>query len=130
MVCDVETPLVVLELQERAQSEDADEVVASFAGDYVNLPIRQLRLPSRVLLDEPQNHAGRGFSIDSGDPRCAKATLLECTCGTTECWFLLAQIAVLEDVVVWTSFEQFHRDWVYDLGPFVFDKADYLHQLR
>ncbi|MFY0540025.1 hypothetical protein [Nannocystis pusilla] len=25
------------------------------------------------------------------------------------------------EVVIWSDFKQFHRDWICDLGPFVFD---------
>jgi len=55
--------------------------------------------------------------------------LLRCTCGINECWFLLVTITVLDAFVVWTDFEQFHRHWVYDLGPFVFAKQAYLEAL-
>lgn len=63
------------------------------------------------------------------DPRRRKATVLGCTCGITGCWFLLVRITMLDDVVLWSDFEQFHRPWIYTLGPFVFDRKAYLEQL-
>lgn len=76
-------------------------------------------------MGQPKEIAGRGFVLAPDDPRLGKATLFSCTCGITECWFLLASVTVLDDVVVWSELEQFHRSWVYDLGPFVFDRAAY-----
>lgn len=78
--------------------------------------------PSRNLLGEPYRH---GFLTDPDDPVNQKSLLLQCGCGITNCWFLLAKITVSEDTVLWQNFCQFHRDWRYDLGPFVFDRVRY-----
>ena len=60
-----------------------------------------------------------------------KSLLLECTCGITDCWFLLADIHVGDDVVTWSNFEQFHREWSYDgLGSFTFDRDSYDNLFR
>lgn len=64
------------------------------------------------------------------DRRRRKATVLGCTCGIVECWFLMVEITLLDDVVIWSDFEQFHRPWVYALGPFVFDRAAYERALE
>jgi hypothetical protein len=90
---------------------------------------RELRLPSRELLDEPLDTAGKGFVLAPDDPRWRKATVLGCTCGITECWFPLVRITILDDVVLWSGFEQFHRPWIYTPGPFVCDRKAYLEQL-
>jgi hypothetical protein len=98
-------------------------------GSYLPMPASSLRLPSRTLLDQPQNTAANAFALSQSDPRRDKATVLQCTCGITECWFLLVKITLTDETVVWSDFEQFHRDWFYDLGPFTFDKAEYLEAL-
>ncbi len=124
----VELPHVERELAMRREAGDED-CGASYAGDYLGLPARRYRLPSRHLLGEgtcgPVDH----FVVPPDDPRRKKTMLLSCTCGITECWFLLASIDVFDDFVVWSDFEQFHRDWVYDLGPFVFKKSAYVAAL-
>lgn len=91
----------------------------------MHLSRQELRLPSRHLLGAPSREAGC-FAIPEDDPRRRKTTLLQCTCGISECWFLLATITALEDFVIWSDFEQFHRDWVYGLGPLVFARDAYL----
>jgi len=47
--------------------------------------------------------------------------VLGCTCGITECWFLLVRITVLDEVVIWSDFEQVHRPW--------FDEVAYVREL-
>ena len=79
-------------------------------GCYVFLPSRNLARASRIGMD---------FLRPPDDPRNRKSLLLECTCGITDCWFLLATITVTENAVMWSDFCQFHRDWRYDLGPFL-----------
>jgi hypothetical protein len=71
-----------------------------------------------------------GFVLDEDDPRRRKVALLECSCGNPGCWTLLVRVHVLKQVVVWSDFEQLHRDWLYDLGPFVFDTQQYVAALE
>ena len=99
----------------------------ALAGDYLYLAESDVFLPSQNLLGEPSRH---GFETDAEDPRNQKSLLLSCTCGITDCWFLLATITVSTDAVVWSDFCQFHRDWRYDLGPFRFQRAPYEAQLE
>jgi hypothetical protein len=67
---------------------------------------------------------------DADDPRRDKATVLGCTCGVTECWFMQARIEVGPGWVRWSDFGQFHRPhWHYGLGPFTFDRRQYESQL-
>jgi hypothetical protein len=96
-------------------------------GDYHYLSAARLLLPSRELLGQPRNP---GFALEPGDPRCSKTTVLGCTCGIVECWFLQVRIEARPEVVVWSEFGQFHRPhWRYDLGPFTFDRRQYESQL-
>ncbi|MGC4115157.1 MAG: hypothetical protein QM765_11220 [Myxococcales bacterium] len=74
------------------------------------------------MLGEPYKHC---FKTSPDDPRNTKSLVLSCTCGVTECWFLLVSITVHPDRVEWSDFCQFHRDWHYDLGPFVFERKAY-----
>jgi hypothetical protein len=125
-----ELPHAEREIARRAAAGEAiDFGVDALAGNYHPMHLSAFAWPSRELLGEPSGAAARGFTLAPDDPRRGKATLLGCTCGITECWFLLVSITVLEDVVIWSDFEQFHRPWLYDLGPFVFDKPAYLRAL-
>lgn len=114
--------------RERAERAAAGEDVAdegdALAGQYLGFPASSLRLPCRALLDRPIDLVSH-FVVATDDPRRGKAAVLGCTCGIAECWFLLVRITLLDEVVIWSDFEQFHRDWSYDLGPFVFDRAAY-----
>jgi hypothetical protein len=125
-----ERPHVEREIAEEiARGEVPEEGVDLRAGRYLGVPLAGVRWPSRELFDEPFDTAARSFVLAADDPRRGKTTVLGCTCGVTECWFLLVSVTVLEEVVIWADFEQFHRAWVYDLGPFVFDKPAYLRAL-
>ena len=84
-------------------------------------------LPSRNLLGEAYEP---GIIGNRDDPRKRQSLLLGCTCGITDCWFLLATITVEEHQVVWSEFRQFYRDWHYDLGPFVFERRAYERELQ
>lgn len=118
-----ELPHAIREVALRKAEGDEIEV-DDIAGAYIGLQPHLLRWPSRALVDlpSPEVHA---FAIPEDDPRRRKATLLECTCGISECWFLLARITLLDEFVVWSEFEQFHRPWRLELGPFVFARRDY-----
>jgi hypothetical protein len=125
----VELPHAEREFADRiARGEAPRGAPGGLAGAYLAPPLTSLRWPSRELFGEPVDTAARGFVLAPDDPRRGK-TLLGCACGVVECWFLLASIAVFDDVVVWHDFEQFHRPWAYDLGPFVFDRAAYARAL-
>jgi len=127
-VRETELPHVELEIAERRDAGEDVREAKNFAGEYLGVGLHQYRLPSRRLFG-PMPDAVHGFVVAPDDPQLGKTMLLSCTCGITECWFLLVTITVLEDFVVWTDFEQFHRHWVYDLGPFVFTKQAYLAAL-
>lgn len=96
-------------------------------GRYLNLSVAETFLPSRNFLGAPYD---TGFLLAPDDPFRAKSALLQCTCGISECWLLMAHIEVQEDVVTWTDIGQFHRrHWDYGLS-FVFDREAYEHELR
>jgi hypothetical protein len=129
LVREVELPHARREHDERIAAGAApDELGArdALAGEYLYLPGSEIFLPSRNLLGEPYRH---GFITAPEDPRNRKSLLLQCTCGITDCWFLLATITATDDTVTWSDFCQFHRVWGYDLGPFVFDRRSYEAQL-
>lgn len=129
LVRDAERPHAAREVAERRRADpELDLTVDQLAGDYLHLTREELALPSRHLF-EPSGDVRRGFTVADDDPLHAKTTVLQCTCGILECWFLLVRITLFDDFVVWSDFEQFHRDWVYDLGPFVFDRGDYQRAL-
>lgn len=120
-----ELPHAAYEVAARRSQGDPVEV-DDLAGAYAGLG--PLGWPKRALLGAPSVEASC-FELARDDRRRAKTTLLGCTCGIVECWFLLAQITVLGDFVVWSDFEQFHRDWLLDLGPFVFARGEYLRAI-
>jgi hypothetical protein len=125
LVREAELPHAIAEYDTRIAEGEAPEELGprdELAGRYLYLSARDIFLPSRNLLGEPYQH---GFGTKPDDPRNRKSLLLGCTCGITDCWFLLAAIAVTERTVVWSDFCQFHRDWKYDLRPFVFDREIY-----
>ena len=129
VVREVELPYAQREYDARIAAGAAPDELwprGDLAGDYLYLPGNSVFLPSRNLLGQPYAH---GFVTEAADPRNQKSLLLQCTCGITECWFLLATITLTDSTVVWSDFCQFHRDWRYDLGPFVFDRASYEAQL-
>lgn len=125
LVRDVELPFAEAEFDRRiAEGEAHDDVGprGRLAGDYLYLPPDLVGTPGGNLYGQPWKH---GFNRAPNDPANQKSLMLQCTCGIAECWFLLARIEVRTDVVVWSDFEQFHRDWTYDLGPFAFDRNQY-----
>lgn len=95
-------------------------------GDYLSLPASLTYLPNRNFFDEPWNHY---FQCLPGDIHYGKSTLLGCTCGIIECWFIVARISLTPTIVTWSHFGQFHRNYEYDLGPFIFERKQYEHQL-
>lgn len=75
-----------------------------------------------AFLGQPQTPR---FAFDEGDPRLSKTEVMDCTCGCSGCWPLMANIYNFPTRVVWANFEQVHRDWILDLGPFVFRRSQY-----
>ncbi len=121
----LELPHAEREFDERiAAGESAREIGdrGSLAGDYLYLPLVLALPPSRNYYGEPYAH---GLVTDAADSVNGKSLILQCTCGITECWFLVADILVQDHTVTWDNFKQFHRDWIYDTKPFVFDRSQY-----
>lgn len=125
LVREVELPYAEEEFDQRtADGEGIDDLGSrgALAGDYHYLPPSIALPPSQNFFGEPYNH---GLLTESDDPVNLKSVILSCTCGVTECWFLMANITLKEKLVVWDNFQQFHRDWAYTLGPLVFDREQY-----
>jgi hypothetical protein len=125
IVREVEFPFACAEWDERtAKGEKADDIGERgwLAGNYLYLPPSQVLPPSRNFFGEPY---ANGFRTDPDDPVNTKSLLLSCTCGITDCWFLLATITVRSDTMTWSDFQQFHRDWEYKTLRFVFDRTQY-----
>lgn len=88
------------------------------AGKYGYLNGADVVYPSRHLLGE----AARSL-LKYGD----KVSVLECECGCEGCWPLLVRITVINDAVIWSDFQQPHRDsWAYPATlRLVFDRNQY-----
>lgn len=120
-----ELPFAQQEWDERtASGESAAELGPrdGLAGDYLYLPPSVVYPPSQNFFGGFYDH---GFVTEPDDPTNRKSLILQCTCGITDCWFLLASIVVGQDRVTWTDFQQFHRDWIYDGLEFMFDRKQY-----
>jgi hypothetical protein len=126
LVREAELPFAQKELEERIADGQAPSQLFLLAGDYNYLPPSLVFRPCRNLLDEPWKH---GFVLAEDDSRTGKATLLGCTCGVIECWFLQARVTISMEMVTWSDFGQFHRDWDLQLGPFSFERLQYELQL-
>lgn len=129
IVREVELPHALREYDERLAAGGSTAELGkrgALAGSYLYPNPGSVFLPSKNLLGEAYAH---GFVTEPDDPLNRKSLLLQCTCGITDCWFLLATIIVSDDRVEWSDFCQFHRDWKYELGPFVFERRSYEAQL-
>lgn len=128
-------PLV--ELAERTESpwrerEAAEWIAAGDAPDlferggpwYAPRSAGALLAPSRALLDGPDGDT-MGLVLHPDDRLREKTALLGCECGFVECWPLFVRTTLSESLVVWSDFEQLHRPWTYDLGPYVFERDAY-----
>jgi tetratricopeptide (TPR) repeat protein len=111
IVREIEEPFVHLEIEKR---HAAGGDIRDYSGEYSYLLARWVLLPSRRLLDEPDDLRG--------------AMVLGCTCGWPDCWCIRAQIAITDSTVEWSNFSHDFRDWEYNLG-FRFERNQYLAQL-
>lgn len=67
-----------------------------------------------------------------------KVMLLQCPCGESGCWPLMAEIVISGNQVRWQNFQQPHRaaggktqEWNYDgFGPFIFDLSEYQQRIQ
>ena len=92
------------------------------AGSYAGLPREEVFLPSSRLLGEPATH------YDGAE---SKIAVLGYVCDEPGCWPFQVKIALRDDEVVWSGFNQPHRAWRYDgLRPLVFDRTQYLSALN
>lgn len=130
IVKEIELPYAQIEYDARIEEGEDPSELYVMAGDYIPLPLSMVKSPSRHLLDKPLGIAEKGFILPPDDPSRNKTTLLGCSCGIIECWFLLAQITLTKTTVQWSDFQQFHRqEWKYNLS-FIFDRHEYEAQLQ
>ena len=122
IIKEIEMPYAQIEYDARIEEGEDPKDLYLLAGDYRPLPLHMVKFPSRHLLDNPKDFT---FGIHHSNPLKSKTTLLGCTCGIIECWFLLAKITLTETTVNWTDFQNFHREyWEYNLS-FAFDRQQY-----
>ncbi len=103
----------------------AQEGHPEMAGGYVGLPPENVLFPSEHFLGQPIRW--------QQDTQTGKIAVMQCSCGTSGCWPLMARVEVETDVVTWSDFEQPHRmpnwgprHWQYDgCGPFHFERKQY-----
>ena len=90
----------------------------NLAGKYGYLNVATVLYPSRHLLGDAAHSL-----VEYGD----KVSVLECECGCEGCWPLLVRITVIDKEVIWSDFQQLHRDnWIYPPGlRLVFDREQY-----
>ncbi len=115
LVRDSEIDHVAREIERRvAQGWAREEVESLQPGAYMPLLLLE-KVDAWPDIDEPD------------DPR---RVLLDCDCGNLGCWPLTASVFVFDERVVWCDFEQLNRDWILDVGPFVFDRDQYVSVLH
>jgi hypothetical protein len=91
------------------------------AGSYAGLPTEDVFLPSLRLLGDPATYY---------DHLDGKIAILGCVCGEPGCRPFRVKIALRDEVVIWSGFEQPQPAWRYDeMQPFVFDRTQYLSAL-
>jgi tetratricopeptide (TPR) repeat protein len=112
IVREIEEPYVRSEIEKaRAAGEDRRD----YSGEYSYLRAKSVLLPSRSLLDEPDD-LQRGSMV------------LGCPCGVPSCWCIRVRIALTDSTVEWSNFRHDFRDWEYNLG-FRFERDQYLAEL-
>lgn len=90
----------------------------SIAGSYAGYTNAQLDdTISRHFLGSENSHLHCGPE--------GKTALLDCGCGCSGCWTLMARVTATEKTVTWSQFEQVHRDWRYDDFSLMFDRWQY-----
>jgi len=125
IIREIELPYARMEYDDRVAKEELAENLNerdSLAGDYHYLSRDLTFSPSQNFFGKSYEH---GFIVPENDLTKSKSLILGCTCGILECWFLLADIRIKEKTVEWANFQQFHREWNYELDPFVFDRLRY-----
>lgn len=94
----------------------------ALAGDYHAIEVSSSSLK--------QYYLGKD-EADWGDEK-NKTAILGCSCGNLSCWPLLCKINIQGTKVVWSDFEQPHRDEDWDYSTFegfMFDKQQYLNAI-
>lgn len=105
--------------------------------DLIDL-IRVLETPLALAEDNPHlAGAYSGMALEKWRKGPAPAfdgwsPILDCECGTPDCWPFLTRINAGKNTITWSDFKQpFRPRWSYTgLGPFVFDRAQYQVELQ
>ena len=113
-----------LRVQEAEERFAAAEGNATLAGQYRGLWVNYVAPPSRHFLGTPSHPV---YQVGQ------KTQILECECGEPGCWPLLCRISLTKERVLWSDFEQPHRNgesqnplWDYSgFGPFEFEREAY-----
>lgn len=102
-----------------AKKEGSENIAGAYDGLPPETLIKRLTTPDELDVDE-----------------YGKVSILECECGCDGCWPMKIKIIELYDKILWTDFEQPHRNidshkfWDYtNFGKFSFDKNKYYEQL-
>jgi len=100
---------------------------AEIAGDYERLEPKDVFLPNRHFLGEPDNRCLQ---------KNGKVPILRCKCGDFGCYPLYVRITIQKDRVVWSDFEnpwntsEWKKEpWDYSSLYFVFERDNYEIQL-
>jgi hypothetical protein len=125
LVREIEKPFVEQEFKQRVDQGEFPDDCRIQAGNYGFLPASLTYSPCRNLLDQPF-----ALGIDVDEINKQKSIVLGCSCSVIECWPLLVKVELQANTVVWKAFSQLHRDWIYDLGPFIFDRQLYEDELN
>jgi hypothetical protein len=120
----IEKALISNELEQFGSSFHRDDAFP-IAASYMYPTIYLLKDSQREFFGPIESM----FTIETDDPTCGKTCILDCDCGNFGCWPLLVRISRIGSTVTWTEFSQFYRDWIYNLGPFQFDREQYEYEL-
>lgn len=129
IVREIELPYAQREWDQDVADGDTEDDIGprgSLAGRYLYLPPEYVYAPSENFLGAAYDH---GFLTAPDDPVNGKSLLLQCTCGIIDCWFLVADITLKGDKVIWSNFQQFHRNWEYAC-KFAFPRDEYFAAFR
>lgn len=105
-----------------ANKEGSPKIAGAY--DAIEIPSS----PEKYYLGEENAYWGKSKD---------KTALLDCECGCSGCWPLLCKINIQDNKVIWSDFEQPHRDidsaashWDYsDFEGFVFEREQYLQAI-
>jgi len=127
LVSIVESKHIQSELDFRVAEGEIRSEMNLEPGDYSYQNLNGFTKTKDILLGKIRD----GFKIEENDLDYDAQVLMDCTCGCSGCWPLIADIEEEGGVVSWSNLRQFHRpDWSYNLGPFKFDLEQYRDEIQ